>query len=146
MIQEDRDPELYVFMSHYIIHNEFHNVYFFVFWQVFYLIGFAFFCLESLLSLWVLQVREKVSCYFRGIWTFLVMHIIIDLNFNLVATLLISYLGLGFPELWHLTLLDSAIYKSPVYWVQLSIFQFFVFLSYTPNCIILVCDRTWYSS
>ncbi|XP_017234947.1 secretory carrier-associated membrane protein 4 isoform X2 [Daucus carota subsp. sativus] len=30
---------------------------------VFYLIGFAFFCLESLLSLWVLQ---KVYLYFRG--------------------------------------------------------------------------------
>ncbi|KAG7015780.1 Secretory carrier-associated membrane protein 5, partial [Cucurbita argyrosperma subsp. argyrosperma] len=30
---------------------------------IFYLIGFAFFCLESLLSLWVLQ---KIYLYFRG--------------------------------------------------------------------------------
>nr|XP_016467160.1 PREDICTED: secretory carrier-associated membrane protein 4-like isoform X2 [Nicotiana tabacum] len=42
---------------------------------IFYLIGFAFFCLEALLSLWVLQVRfyrieilnvRKCTCFFEG--------------------------------------------------------------------------------
>ncbi|KAG6409798.1 hypothetical protein SASPL_127840 [Salvia splendens] len=34
--------------------------------QIFYLIGFAFFCLESLLSLWVLQVRLMDTSYFEN--------------------------------------------------------------------------------
>lgn len=31
----------------------------FVFLQIFYLVGFGLFCLEALLSLWVLQVRDN---------------------------------------------------------------------------------------
>lgn len=51
--------------------------------QIFYFLGFGFFCLEALLSLWVIQVRTSYSSY--EIFDFLVKYILITWRIKLMT-------------------------------------------------------------